>query len=108
MSKRKRYIYNKDELKFEEYRVSPKKVVSTVLKVFLYCSGAALALYLLLTFVLDTPSEKKLRRENKYIGRTYDEMVERADMLHNTVQSLEYRDKGIYEQIFNSEPPDFM
>lgn len=105
---RKRYVYNKDELRFEELKPTPRRIASAIGKLFLYSIAAAAAVYLIVALVFDTPDQKRLWRENRYISQTYDNMAANADLLDNSVKSLEFRDKQIYEEIFKSEPPDLM
>lgn len=108
MVRKKRYVYSKDDLNFVEYKLPAKKVVSLVLKIAAAAAVAGLGVYILFSLLVYSPDEKRLRRENAYVEKTYDDLLEKSEVLHNTVKGLEYKDKGIYEEIFNSAPPDFV
>lgn len=104
---KKRYVYNKDELKFEEYKLTPRKIGHIILYILLYSIIGAAAVYLVVSLFIDAPDQRRLKRENRFISQTYNKMSANADLLDNSVQSLQYRDKQIYGEIFKSEPPDF-
>lgn len=99
-----KYVYNKDGLKFERQRFSPGRVLLAVLKFFVISLGLAVVYYLIAALLFNTGEESRLKAENSAIEEQLAGIEEKTRLLDNVISGLEARDKGIYSNIFESDP----
>lgn len=98
------YKFNKDQLRFVEERRSTKDWLKRIFKYLLASVLLAILYYFVISIVFSTEQERKIARENKLMEQEYLRLQEKLELLDNTVKNLQYKDKEIYKQIFNSEP----
>lgn len=102
-----KFVYNKNELKFDARKFSFWRVLWVCFKYLLLSVFLSLIYYVLFALVFNTDQEKRLSTENKYIAGEYNKMTSRVNLLDNVIKNLQLRDNKIYEDIFNADPPDF-
>lgn len=100
-----RYRFNREQLKFVEDKRSLKGWVKRVVKYVVASILLAIVYYLVVSVFLNTEQERRLARENKLMEQEYERLQQKIVVLDNTVQNLRTKDREIYKQIFNSEPP---
>lgn len=100
-----RYRFNREQLKFVEDKRSLKGWVKRVVKYLVASILLAVVYYLIVSLFLNTEQERRLARENKLMEQEYERLQEKIVVLDNTVQNLRTKDREIYKQIFNSDPP---
>lgn len=81
------------------------KIVRPVLLYFLATLSLSVVLYLLLSLVISTDTQKSLSRENKMYAELYPELVEKKEILADALTGLQVKDNDLYEQIFHTEAP---
>ncbi len=101
----KKFVYNKEELKFDEKKRSIWKILLVVFEYVLVSFVIAIVYYLFFALIFNTDKEKKLVAENAYLSQEYEKMSEKADLVNDVVKSLEIRDREIYSDIFDADPP---
>ncbi len=102
-----KFVYNKDELRFDAQKFSVKRVLGIVLKYLVISALLAVAYYVIFALFFSTDKEKRLEAENKYLMEQSSEMADKVNRLDNVVQNLQIRDQEIYEDVFHSNPPNY-
>lgn len=103
-----RYVFNPESLQYDEVKLSSrKKIMRMVLTPLLAGIVIAVILFIAFSNTIDTPEEKRLKRENAQLQRQYDAIIEKYRPLIQVLEDLEMRDDNIYRAIFETEPlPD--
>lgn len=102
-----RFVYDKENLRFKIKKVTFANVLLTVLKYVLLSFAVAVAVYLVFALAFDTEREKKLSQENEKLRAQYAAMCEDLDLVDRAVENLKLRDKAIYNEIFEVDPPEY-
>lgn len=100
----KRYRYNTKTLSYEKIQKTPK---DHLIKLVTYSITGIVFASFFLTFTyffIDSPKEKKLKRENQYLALQYEILNKKMDQVSSVLDNLEYRDDNIYRVIFEAEP----
>lgn len=99
-----RYRFNPDTLHYEKIELSYKER-------FMRSLPRVLAVMIITSFVMflfsdliDTPQEKKLKRENEQLRFYYELLSKRMNEAENALADIQRRDKNIYRIIFEAEP----
>ena len=103
MSKVK-YYYDTKTLSYRKIERSFRQKVKDSI-VVIAASGILAALFFVLyTIVIDSPKEKKLKRENLALQIQYNLVNERMDNMAVVLEDMQNRDDNIYRVIFESDP----
>jgi murein DD-endopeptidase MepM/ murein hydrolase activator NlpD len=105
MSKKFKYRYNPESLEYERVK-TPLWI--NLARIFGFISASIVfgILFLWISYsVLDSPKERKLRREIRQYEAQLDIMNERLEEMSGMVASLEERDDKIYREIFGAPMP---
>ena len=102
----RRYIivYNRIKNRFEKYSSFNRGVVAA-LKYLLGGICVALVLYALFELVYVGKQSRALQAENEYLQEHYDNLLSRSLLVDDVIEGLEVRDRQIYRNIFNVDPP---
>lgn len=102
MSKVK-YFYNTKTLRYEKYVVPFRKRVLQAL----YWLSSMLLFSFVVLFVgyqyLDSPKEKKLRREILHLTENFQQLEERVRLAEQVMVDLQQRDNEIYRAVFEAD-----
>ena len=75
------------------------------LGVFLFTAGMfAFVFYILADTFIDSPKEKRLKRELDNMALQYELMDDRLDQVSTVLEDMQYRDDNIYRVIFEADP----
>ncbi len=99
-----KYYYDPKTL---SYRKIEKTPAYRLQQTFIYLAAVSLAgflFYLLADSFIDSPKEKRLRRELENMKIQYSILNERMDQVSNVLADLQERDDNIYRVIFEAEP----
>ena len=103
MSKVK-YYYDTKTLSYRKIERSFRQKLKDSI-VVIAASGILAALFFVLyTIVIDSPKEKKLKRENMALQIQYNLLNERMDNMAVVLEDMQNRDDNIYRVIFESDP----
>ena len=105
MAKKKHnYKFNPHTLTFEKVKVS----IKDRLKMVSFSVALGVVLAVIFTFLgyslIDSPKEKRLKRENAQYKRQLAEINRRMNLISDELADLENRDDNIYRTIFEAEP----
>lgn len=102
-----RFRFNDGDLHVDEERFSVWKFLRKAGFYLIASIGLALFYYLVIALVFTTEDQRRLRRQTKSIEALYADLAERNARLENVLHGLQERDRQLYRQIFDAEPPDF-
>lgn len=100
-----RYKFNREQLKFVEDKRGLRGWMKRMVKYFVISILIAVLYYLVVSVFVSTEQERRLARENKLMEEEYERLQEKIEILDNTVKNLQLKDREIYKQIFDAEPP---
>ena len=100
-----KYRFNKDQLRFVEEKRGIVWWVRRVVRYFVASILLALVYYVIFSLFISTDEERSLERETSLMEEEYAQMLQKSDILENTIINLQQRDREIYRSIFNAEPP---
>ena len=102
--KKIKYYYNPKSLRYEKYVESAWKKFRIVLGFLSAASVFAFIIVYLAYTYLDSPKEKKLKRELSQLQYQYDVLNDKLDEMGDALVDLQDRDDNIYRVIFEAEP----
>lgn len=100
-----RYKFNREQLKFVEDKRGLRGWLKRMVKYFVISVLIAILYYLIVSVFVSTEQERRLARENKLMEEEYGRLQEKIEVLDNTIKNLQVKDREIYKQIFDAEPP---
>ena len=104
MSK-KTYIFDSAAMTVRKVSRSVWTVIGSVLRVFLVSLSLFIVIYLILSLVLSTDTEKRLRRENRQLEKVFAGIPEKQELLSESIEVLNWKDGRIYEEVFHTKAP---
>lgn len=105
MAKKVFYIYNSQSLTYE--RVYPslgKKIFIIIRNLLAGIILGALGFWSLMYYVLDSPKEMELKKENRLIRTQYNVLSKRMDNVSEVLKDIQQRDDNMYRAIFHADP----
>ena len=102
--KKIKYYYNPKSLRYEKYVESAWKKFRVVLGFLSAASVFAFIIVYLAYTYLDSPKEKKLKRELSQLQYQYDLLNDKLGEMNDALADLQDRDDNIYRVIFEAEP----
>lgn len=103
--RRKLFIFNSETASFEEHRPSLARRLATVARYLGGGLAAAMAIYALSALFISNGRERALKAENDYLQEHYDNLLSRSLLVDDVVESLQERDRSIFNDIFDADPP---
>lgn len=99
-----KYYYDTETCRYERAKVTYSDVVINVLGFFSVALVMAIAFVLVYNTYFDSPSESKLKKENKELQTYYEDLQEEMEEVNEVIAALEERDNNIYRKIYEAEP----
>ena len=106
MAGKERYVFDKTRMEFRKVTSSVWSMFWKAMRYFLVTASLAVVYYIIFSFVVNTDSERKLKREIQMYQRTYDEMLRKESLVGDVLDGLKEKDSEIYRQLFNSDSPE--
>ncbi|MDD2595173.1 MAG: M23 family metallopeptidase [Bacteroidales bacterium] len=103
-----KFIFNKEELRFDERKLSFWRGLGIAVKYLILSILVAAGFYAVFVLCVNTDREKKIIAENKYLEQEYAGMAEKVDIIDNVITNLQIKDKEIYNNVFNADPPELV
>jgi murein DD-endopeptidase MepM/ murein hydrolase activator NlpD len=98
------YHFNRQTLTYEEVRHSIGQKIWAVLKQLIIGIGIGVVLFVIAIYVMDSPREQQLKKENKLLLAQYGVLSHRIDEYQKVLDDLQERDDQLYRAIFNADP----
>lgn len=99
-----RYIYDPDNLKYEQI---DKNIKSRIVRILLWVGSSlvvGLLVIVLYSLLFDTPRERELRQENIALSEDYKFLTRKYAHVDTVLKELQSIDQDIYRTIFETEP----
>ncbi|MBQ6254416.1 MAG: M23 family metallopeptidase [Bacteroidales bacterium] len=106
MAREDRYVFDKTRMEFRQVTRSVWTVFGKILKYFLVTASLAVVYYVIFSLVVNTDSERKLKRDIQTYESLYGEMLRKEELIGDVLEGLKEKDSEIYRQLFNSDSPD--
>ncbi len=105
MIKNKKYYYDKKSLSFKQldYKHS---ILSNLFKYIFTSTIISIIFILTMMFVIESPEEKKLKREIQFLELQYESISQKISNAQLVLDDIQQRDDNIYRMIFEVEPID--
>ena len=98
-----RYKYNPDSLCYVKVEKGIKYYLSRFSIHILSSAVLGVAFFIGYTYILDSPREKRFKRENQQLLTQYELMNKKLDQIENVLNDLQLRDENIYRVIFEAD-----
>ncbi|MBO6247516.1 MAG: M23 family metallopeptidase [Bacteroidales bacterium] len=106
MAGKEKYVFDKTRMEFRKVTRSVWSIARKTLRYFLVTASLAVVYYIIFSLVVNTDSERALKRDIQMYKSTYSEMLRKEELIGDVLDGLKVKDGNIYRQIFNSEAPD--
>lgn len=103
-----KYVYDKETGTFKPKRTGVKEVLLGIVKYLFATLLAAMVFYLVFALAFSTERERLLERESRLLEAEHTELSARLDLLEGAVSHLQERDREIYRDLFNADPPNYL
>ena len=101
----KKYKFDPESLKYHEVDTKKQKILKAILTQIVATVFIAGILYIGFSYFIETPEQKRLKRENQKLEEQYKYLSKKYLQTEKVINELIERDKNIYRAIFESEPP---
>lgn len=98
-----RYKYNPDSLCYVKVEKGMKYYLSRFSIHILFSAVLGVAFFIGYTYILDSPREKRFKRENQQLLTQYELMNKKLDQIELVLNDLQMRDENIYRVIFEAD-----
>lgn len=106
MAAKERYVFDKTRMEFRKVTRTVWSVTKKALGYFLVTASLAVVYYVIFSLIVNTDSERKLKRDIQMYKNAYSEMLQKEELIGDVLEGLKVKDENIYRQIFNSDAPD--
>ena len=103
---KEKYEFDKTRMEFRKVTHSAWAVLGKAMKYFLVTASLAVVYYVVFSFVINTDSERQLKKENQMYRGMYNDLVANEEFVGDVLEGLKARDNEIYRRLFNSDAPD--
>lgn len=103
-----KYVFDRESGGFKPKRASLRGVLLAIVRYFLAILVAAVAFYLVFALAFSTEREQELERENRLLEAEYVALSDRMSLVEGAVGHLQERDRAIYRDVFNTDPPNYL
>lgn len=98
------YYFNPTTLSFEKAELSVKDLLKRALWLIATALSFALLFVWLSFYVIDSPKERKLQKENNELKKKLEKINQQLDVMQIVMNDIQDRDDNIYRSIFEAEP----
>ena len=95
MAGKERYVFDKTRMEFRKVTRSVWSMFWKAMRYFLVTASLAVVYYIVFSLVVNTDSERKLKREIQMYQRTYDELLRKESLVGDVLDGLKEKDSEI-------------
>lgn len=103
-----KYVFDKESGGFKPKRTTFRGVLAATIRYALAVLAASVAFYLVFALAFSTEREQELERENRLLEAEYTALNGRLDLVEGVVGHLRERDRAIYNDLFSTDPPNYL
>ena len=101
-----KYIFDKKKMEFRKVTHSVGWFLRKGLKYFLVTASISVIYYIAFALLVNTDTERQLKRQNQMYRQLYSEMSRREELVSDVLEGLKAKDNDIYRQIFSADAPE--
>jgi murein DD-endopeptidase MepM/ murein hydrolase activator NlpD len=98
-----KYQYNPESLSYTAIKRGIKYYLSIGIFYFFFGGVLGMAYFLAYIYLLDSPEEKKLKRENQELLAQYEVMNKKLEQIELVLNDVQTRDENIYRVIYETD-----
>ncbi len=98
-----KYKYNPDTLSYDKIETGFKYYLSKIAYLFLLGGVIGFAYFIAYIYLLDSPRERLLARENAQLLTNFEIMNNKLEMVEKVLKDVQQRDDNIYRVIFQTD-----
>lgn len=98
-----KFKYNPDTLSYDKVETGFKYYSAKIAYLFLLGGVIGFAYFVAYVYLLDSPRERQLSRENSQLVTNYEIMSKKLDMVEKVLSDVQQRDENIYRVIFQTD-----
>lgn len=98
-----KFKYNPDTLSYDKVETGFKYYFSKIAYLFLLGGVIGFAYFVAYVYLLDSPRERQLSRDNSQLLTNYEIMSHKLDMVEKVLKDVQQRDENIYRVIFQTD-----
>ena len=102
-SRKTYYLYNPNTLNYERVSPSSQDRVFTILRHLTTGIAFGIATFFVMMYVMDSPMESQLRKENRLMQTQYEVLSLRLNAAMEVLEDIQLRDETLYRAIFQAE-----
>ena len=102
-SRKTYYLYNPNTLNYERVSPSTRDRVFTILRHLTTGIAFGIATFFVMMYVMDSPMESQLRKENRLMQTQYEVLSLRLNAAMEVLEDIQLRDETLYRAIFQAE-----
>lgn len=102
MSKVK-YRYNPETLSYDRIETGFRYYLSKIFTYSLFSAVLGFGYFFIYVYLIDSPREIKLERENSRLLSHYEVMASKLDQVQTVLDDIQMRDENVYRVIFNAD-----
>lgn len=102
-SKKVYYLYNPNSLDYERVYPSARDRFFTILRHLSTGVAFGIATFFVMMYVIDSPMESQLRKENRLLQTQYEVLDLRLNNAMEILDDIQQRDENLYRAIFQAE-----
>lgn len=103
-----KYVFDREKGEFVPKRASFWQILLSVVRYIFAAAFCAVLFYCVFALAYSTEEEKMLERENRALASEYASLSAQLDLLDGAVGHLRSRDREIYRDLFNADPPNYL
>lgn len=103
-----KYVFDRETGGFKPKRATFRSVLSAIVRYTLAILAAAAVFYVVFALAFSTEQEQELERENRLLEAEYAALNERIGLVEDAVGHLQERDRAIYRDVFDTDPPNYL
>ena len=101
-----KYVFDKKRMEFRKVTHSVSYFLRKGLKYFLVTASISVIYYIVFALLVNTDTERQLKRQNQMYRQMYSEMLRREELVSDVLEGLQAKDNDIYRQIFSADAPE--
>ncbi len=102
-SRKTYYLYNPNTLNYERVSPSKRDRVFSILRHLTTGIAFGIATFFVMMYVMDSPMESQLRKENRLMQTQYEVLSLRLNAAMEVLEDIQLRDETLYRAIFQAE-----
>lgn len=101
----KKYRFDRVEIGFKKVTHSVWSLLRLGLKYFLVSVSLSVVYYIIFAAFVNSDNEKRMYQENKLYSSVFHQVLDREKIVADVITDLQWRDRLVYREVFNTEAP---